>query len=292
MGAIDFNADLGESFGLWERGADDELMQVISSANVACGFHAGDPATVRVGVETAADYGGAVGSHPGLPDRLGFGRRRIDVTPADVADYVLYQTGALRAFATAAGLRLHHVKPHGALYMMALDDAPLARAIVEAVARVDDGLPVYTLAGSEVWHAANAAGIQPVAEFFADRPMRRDGSVVMFGWQELFEPTPEAVAERVRELVTTGAVTSLEGEGLLEPTPEGVAEGGRELVTTGGVTSLEGEAVTVDAASVCVHSDTPGAGRIGPAVRAAIEGAGHSVSSELPADAQTGIVPG
>lgn len=245
MGAIDFNADLGESFGLWERGADDELMQVISSANVACGFHAGDPGAMRVAVETAARYGVAVGSHPGLPDRLGFGRRRMEVSPQDIADYVLYQTGALRAFATAAGLRLHHVKPHGALYMMACDDAPLARAIVEAAGRVDDGLPVYTLAGSEVWHAAAAAGVQPVAEFFADRPMRRDGTVVMFGWQELFEPTPEAVAERVREFVTTGAVTS-----------------------------LEGEAVTVTAASICVHSDTPGAARIGPAVRAAIEGQG------------------
>jgi UPF0271 protein len=238
-------------------------MRVISSANVACGFHAGDPGAMRVAVETAAHHGVAVGAHPGLPDRLGFGRRRMEVSPADVADYVLYQTGALRAFAAAAGLGLHHVKPHGALYMMALDDAPLARAIAEAIARVDDGLPVYTLAGSEVWHAAEEAGIVPVAEFFADRPMRRDGDVVMFGWQELFEPTPEAVAERVREFVTTGTVTS-----------------------------LEGEAVPVTAASICVHSDTPGAERIGPAVRAAIEGAGHAVSSELPAHATTGIDPG
>jgi UPF0271 protein len=263
MGAIDFNADLGESFGLWERGADDALMQVISSANVACGFHAGDPATMRVAVDMAAHYGVAVGAHPGLPDRLGFGRRRVEVSPAAVHDYVMYQTGALRAFATAARLRLHHVKPHGALYMMALDDGPLARAIVEAVARVDEGLPIYTLAGSEVWHAAEAAGIVPVAEFFADRPMRRDGDVVMFGWQELFEPTPEAVAERVREFVTTGAVTS-----------------------------LEGEAVAVTAASICVHSDTPGAERIGPAVRAAIERAGHAVSSELPTHAEQGMVSG
>jgi UPF0271 protein len=261
MGAMDFNADLGESFGLWERGADDELMQVISSANVACGFHAGDPGTMRVAVASARDHGVAVGAHPGLPDLLGFGRRAMDVTPAQVADYVLYQAGALAAFARLAGLRLHHVKPHGALYMMALDDAPLARAIAEATARIDEGLPVYTLAGSEVWHAAEAAGIEAVAEFFADRPLRRDGSVVMFGWQEVFEPTPEAVAERVREFVTTGAVTS-----------------------------LEGEAVTVTAASICVHSDTPGAARIGPAVRAAIEEAGHAVSSELPARAQTGTV--
>jgi UPF0271 protein len=217
---------------------------------------------MRVAVASAQRHGVAVGAHPGLPDRLGFGRRVMDVSPADVADYVLYQTGALQAFARAAGLRLHHVKPHGALYMMALEDAPLARAIVEAVARLDESLPVYTLAGSEVWQAAEAAGIEPVAEFFADRPMRRDGTVVMFGWQELFEPTPEAVAQRVRELMTTGAVTS-----------------------------LEGEAVTVRASSICVHSDTPGADRIGPAVRAAVEEAGHAVSSELPPHAQTGTVP-
>ena len=150
MGAIDFNADLGESFGLWERGADDELMRVISSANVACGFHAGDPATMRVAVETAAHYGVAVGSHPGLPDRLGFGRRRMEVTPGDVADYVTYQTGALRAFAAAAGVRLHHVKPHGALYMMACDDGPLARAIVESVARIAlAGAASHTLRATE-----------------------------------------------------------------------------------------------------------------------------------------------
>jgi 5-oxoprolinase (ATP-hydrolysing) subunit A len=256
MGAIDFNADLGESFGLWQRGADDDLMRVISSANVACGFHAGDPATMRVAVETASRHGVAVGSHPGLPDRLGFGRRAMDVSASDVGDYVLYQTGALRAFARAADLRLHHVKPHGALYMMALDDAPLARAIAEAAARVDEGLPVYTLARSELWHAAEAAGVRPIPEFFADRPMRSSGEVVMFGWQEVFEATPESVAERVREFVTTGSVTS-----------------------------IEGDRVPVTAATICVHSDTPGADRIGPAVRAAIEAAGHELSSALPAGA-------
>ena len=258
MTTIDFNADLGESFGLWERGADDELMQVISSANVACGFHAGDPGAMRVAVASARHYGVAVGAHPGLPDLLGFGRRAMDLKPDDARDYVVYQTGALQAFARAEGCELHHVKPHGALYVMALDDAPLARAIAEGVAQVDERLPVYTLAGSELWDAAQAAGVPAVAEFFADRPLRRDGTVVMFGWQELFDPTPEAVAARVRELVTTGAVTS-----------------------------VEGDAVAVTASSICVHSDTPGAGRIGPAVRAAVEEAGHTVSSELPAGAVT-----
>jgi UPF0271 protein len=243
---LDFNADLGESFGLWERGADDALMGVISSANVACGFHAGDPAAMRRAVESARRHGVAIGAHPGLPDLLGFGRRTMNVTAGDVADYVRYQVGALRAFAG----ELHHVKPHGALYMMALEDAALARAIIDG----SDELPVYTLAGSELWHAAEAAGVPAVAEFFADRPLRSDGSVVMFGWQELFTPTPNTVAERVRSLVATGAVTS-----------------------------LEGNPVEVAATTICVHSDTPGAGEIGPAVRAAVEAAGAAVGSDLAA---------
>lgn len=249
---MDFNADLGESLGMWRLGADDELMRVITSANVACGFHAGDPSTMRRAVASAARHGVAVGAHPGLPDLLGFGRRTMQVAAGDAADYVVYQAGALAAFARAAGLALHHIKPHGALYMMALEDAGLARAIVAAVAQIDERLPVYTLAGGELWHAARDAGLRPVAEFFADRPLRRDGSVVMFGWQELFDPTPDAVAARVRELVTTGAVASLEGD----PVP-------------------------VAAETVCVHSDTPGAGAIGVAVRAAMDAAGQTVSSEF-----------
>jgi UPF0271 protein len=155
--------------------------------------------------------------------------------------------GALAAFAEAAGTSLHHVKPHGALYMMALDDAPLARAIVEVV----DELPIYTLAGGELWHAAEAAGVPAVAEFFADRPIHSDGTVVMFNWQELFAATPEAVAERVHSLVTTGTVAS-----------------------------LEGDQVEVTATTICIHSDTPGAAAIGPAVRAAIEAGGAAVGSE------------
>lgn len=252
MRAVDFNADLGESFGLWRRGADDELMKVISSANVACGFHAGDPTVMRTAVWSAKREGVAVGAHPGFPDLLGFGRRNMDVPPREVGNYVLYQIGALAGFVRAAGLVVHHVKPHGALYTMALDDAALARAVAEAVADFDDRLPVYTLEGSEMWDAAQAAGLGAVPEFFADRPIHRDGSVVMFGWQELFDPTPEAVAARVESVVTSGTVTSLEGDG-----------------------------VTVTAATICVHSDTPGADEIGRAVKAAVERAGGTISSDL-----------
>jgi UPF0271 protein len=243
---IDFNADLGESFGLWERGADEALMRVISSANVACGFHAGDPSAMRTAVAQARANGVAVGAHPGLPDLLGFGRRVMNVAPGDVRDYVLYQVAALDGFARG----LHHVKPHGALYMMALDDAAIARAIAEAVASYQEGLPVYTLAGSELWDAAAAAGLPAVAEFFADRPLRADGSVVMFGWQEQFTPTPEAVGLRVRSLLETGTVPA-----------------------------LGGMPVAVQAETVCVHSDTPRADELGMAVRAVI---GDRASEEAP----------
>ncbi len=249
---VDFNSDLGESFGLWERGADDVMMTCISSANVACGSHAGDPGIMRDTVAKAKRHEVAIGAHPGFPDLLGFGRRNMEVAPDDVRNYVLYQIGALAPFVRAAGLGLHHVKPHGALYMMALDDALTARAIARAVAEFDDRLSVYTLAESEMWHAAQAAGLRAVPEFFADRPIHKDGSVVMFRWQEEFEATPEVVASRAVSVATSGTVTS-----------------------------IEGDPVSVIAETICVHSDTPGAAEIGPAVRAGLESAGVIVGSQL-----------
>lgn len=247
---IDFNSDMGESFGLWERGADEAMLGAVSSANVACGFHAGDPTVMWRTLERAQQRGVAVGAHPGLPDLLGFGRRRIDIAPTDGRDYVLYQLGAFAAFCRAVGLELHHVKLHGAFYMMALDDAKLARAVAEAVALFEDRLLVYTLAGSELWHAAAAKGLRPVPEFFLDRPLRRDGSVVMFNWWEHFEATPEVVAARAVSVATTGQVAS-----------------------------LEGEPVAVSAETLCVHTDTPGADRLGPAVRNALEAGGVTISA-------------
>jgi UPF0271 protein len=228
-------------------------MTVISSANVACGFHAGDPTVMRVTLECAQRSGVAVGAHPGLPDLLGFGRRAMAVSPGEVRDYVLYQMGALGAFARAMGLSLHHVKPHGALYTMALEDARLSRAIVEAVGEYDERLPLYTLAGSETWVVAEAAGIRPVAEFFADRPLRADGTVIMFDWEPHLEPTPEKVAGRVRRLLSEGMVES-----------------------------VEGRPIAAQAETICLHADTPGAAEIGPAIRAAILSAGWQVSGELP----------
>lgn len=239
---VDFNADLGESFGWWQRGADSVMLRCVSSANVACGFHAGDPTTMRRTVDAALRNGVAIGAHPGYPDLLGFGRRKIDVTPADVRNYVLYQVGALAAFLGAAGGRLHHVKPHGALYMAALEDPAIARAIAEAVGEHDDTLSIYTLDDSAMWQVASKAGLPVVPEFFADRPLRPDGSVVMFQWWEEFDATPDRVAGRVKELLETGSVTS-----------------------------LSGSPVRVRADTICVHSDTPGAELIGPAVRAVLD---------------------
>ena len=240
--AMDFNSDLGESYGSWVRGADEVMMTCISSANVACGFHAGDATVMRTAVARAVAHGVAIGAHPGYPDLLGFGRRALDVTPADTRNYVLYQLGALNGFVLAAGARLRHVKPHGALYMATLDDRRTAAAVAEAVAEFDDSLPVFTLAGSEMSDAAAKAGLPVVTEFFADRPLRGDGSVVMFGWADVFTATPETLAARVRDLLTTGQVKSLDG------TP-----------------------VPVHASTVCVHSDTPGAELLGPAVRAVFD---------------------
>ena len=248
MRVVDFNADLGESYGLWERGADAELMEVITSANIACGFHAGDPTIMRTSVDAAVAHGVAVGAHPGFPDLLGFGRRELEVTEPVLRDYVTYQVGAVRQFATNAGVGLHHVKPHGAMYTMALDDPAYARAIAEATVRIDNRLLLYTLRGSELWQAAEKAGLRAVPEFFADRPMRAGGEVVMFRWWEEFTATPTVVAERARSAMTEGAVTA-----------------------------LDGTRVAVDAETVCVHSDTPRAGELGRAVRRALNEAGLKV---------------
>lgn len=240
-GRIDFNADLGESFGVWERGADAELLECITSANVACGFHAGDPQTMSLTVEKVRDKGIALGAHPGYPDLLGFGRRRLEVSVDEIIAYVTYQVGALLAFATGSELRLHHVKPHGALYVAALEDGAVAKAIATATARVASGVAVYTLAGSEMWHAASSLGLRPVAEFFVDRPIRRDGSYDFFEWRDKVDLAPDTVAARAVRAVEENLVITIEGTDL-----------------------------TVVPETVCLHSDTPGAGSIGPVVRDAL----------------------
>src|SRR5687768_11354680 len=174
---IDLNSDLGESFGPWPMGQDEELMSSITSANVACGFHAGDPSVMRRTVALAGKHGVAVGAHPGFPDLVGFGRREIQATPQEVEDFVLYQVGALAAVAAVHGARLQHVKAHGALYNQACRDGGLADAIARAVAAFDRSLILLGLPGSALLRAGERAGLTVAAEVFADRAYEPDGSL-------------------------------------------------------------------------------------------------------------------
>jgi UPF0271 protein len=243
--SIDLNSDMGESFGPYRYGADEEIIGHISSANLACGFHAGDPTVMRRTVALAKQHGVAIGAHCGFPDLLGFGRRRLDVKPAHVKDYVCYQIGALQAFLRAEAVPLHHVKPHGALYMMALEDEALSRAIIEAALEADEGLKIYTIRGSATDTVARRCGMQSVAEFFADRGYFADGTVKMFDWT-LAEAggTPDRIGQRIVRLLQQGTVAA-----------------------------MDGTEVQMAAETVCVHSDTPGSPQIAQAIRQALGGA-------------------
>ena len=246
---IDVNADLGESFGCWTMGDDDALLEVITSANVACGFHAGDPTVLRRTCERAAERGVRIGAQVGYRDLAGFGRRFIDVQPQDLTNDVLYQLGALEALAKVAGSRVSYVKPHGALYNAIVHHEAQAEAVAEAVRRYDPTLPVLGLPGS-VWLAvAEGAGLTPVAEAFADRAY-----------------TPEGTLVSRRE---PGAV--------LHDPAEAAARSVR-LATRHEVVAADGSVVAVRARSVCVHGDNPGAVAIAPAVRRGLEGAGVRVA--------------
>jgi len=239
---VDLNADMGESFGRWVLGSDEALMPQLTSANIACGFHGGDPNVMRRTVALAVEHGVGIGAHVALPDLLGFGRRRIAVSADELRDYVLYQTGALAAFAQAAGARLQHVKPHGALYTMVKDDADLAQAVAEAVAEAGDGI-ILMLAGETVANAAAAEGVPFVPEGYVDLDYAADGSLVLERVKQLRDP--ETMGVRAARLVTEGKVTTLDG------------------------TDLE-----LEARSICVHGDAPNAPEIARAVRRALEQAG------------------
>lgn len=231
---MDLNADLGEGFGTWRLGDDEALLDVVTSANVACGFHAGDPSTMRRVCAAAAARGVAIGAQVGYRDLAGFGRRRIDYDPDELRDDLLYQIGALDAFARLAGSRVGYVKPHGALYNTAVRDERQAGAVVAAVAGYDASLPVLGLPGSALLRLAAGAGLRPVEEGFADRRYRPDGTL-----------TPRT-----------------EPDGLLTGTGEVVAQALSLATGTGRVASL------------CLHGDTPGAVTLARAVRAALDDAG------------------
>jgi UPF0271 protein len=245
---IDLNSDVGESYGSWTMGNDAELMPLITSANVACGAHAGDPLVMARTVELAVAAGVAVGAHPGYPDRDGFGRRELDMAPAELEASLLYQLGALAAIAAAAGQRLSHVKAHGALYNRAAHDQALATTICRALSRFDPTLTVVALAGSTMLEIVRDAGLPAAAEAFADRAYEADGSL------------------RSRRL-----------PGALLATPEAAAEQAVSIVTAGRLTSHDGQPVHVVADTLCIHGDTPGAADYARAVRQALEAAGVSV---------------
>jgi UPF0271 protein len=247
---VDLNSDVGESFGRWRLGDDEAVLTVVTSANVACGFHAGDPRTLRQTCETAARHGVVVGAQVGYRDLPGFGRRFIDVDPVELTDDVLYQIGALDAMARAAGTSVRYVKPHGALYNAAVHHQAQARAVVAAVLAYDAELPLLGLPGSELLAAGQGAGLRTVREAFADRAY-----------------TPEATLVSRRE---PGAVLEDPGE---------VARRVVRLVTEGVVEAVDGSDVEVDAESVCVHGDSPGAVEMARAVRAGLEAAGVSLQA-------------
>ncbi len=243
--SVDLNADLGESFGIWRLGEDDALLGVVTSANVACGFHAGDPSTMRRVCARAVETGVAIGAQVSYRDLTGFGRRFIDVDPAELEDDVLYQLAALDGVARVSGGRVAYVKPHGALYNAAVDHEGQARAVVDAVRRFDPGLPVLGLPGSALLRAAAEAGLRTVREGFADR-----------GY------TPE------------GALVPRRDPGALVRDPGTVAARAVRMAIEGTVVAVDGREVAVEVDSVCVHGDTPGAVDLARAVRAALTDAG------------------
>ncbi len=246
---IDLNSDLGESFGPWPMGADAALMASISSANVACGFHAGDPGAMRATIALAKTHGVAIGAHPGFPDLVGFGRRELKATPQEVEDLVLYQVSALAGMAAAQGVRLQHVKPHGALYNMACRDRALADAIVRAVAAYDQALILFGLPESELLKAADRAGLRGAAEVFADRAYERDGSL--------------ASRHRPGSVIHDAATV--------------VARATR-MVRERQVVAVDGSVIALEADTICLHGDTPGAAQLAADVRRGLEATGITVA--------------
>jgi 5-oxoprolinase (ATP-hydrolysing) subunit A len=243
--AVDLNSDLGEGFGVWRLGDDEALLGIVTSANVACGFHAGDPSIMRAVAEGAAAHDVAVGAQVSYRDLAGFGRRRMDVAPDELTNDVLYQLGALDGLCRVAGTRVRYVKPHGALYNTCVVDDVQARAVVRAVKEYDDALPVLGLPGSALLRHAEQAGLKPVSEGFVDRGYTPDGHLV---------PRSDA--------------------GALVTDPATVVERSVRMATSGEVVAVDGSLLTMAVSSLCVHGDTPGAVDLAGGVRRALMAAG------------------
>jgi len=248
---IDLNSDVGESFGVYKIGLDEEVIPLISSANIACGFHAGDPATMRRTIALAKKHGVALGAHPGFPDLLGFGRRSLDATMEEIRDYITYQVGALQAFASLQGLKLQHLKAHGALYNMAVRDMRIWESMAEVIAGIDKDLILVVLAGpkrEELQEMGRRYGIRIAFEFFADRAYNRDGSLVSRREPGAVIEDHELVAERVLKMVTNGRVQAKDG-----------AE------------------IEIIADTICVHGDNPAAVKLAGRIREVLLASGIEV---------------
>lgn len=250
MKAIDLNCDMGESYGAWKMGDDAAVMPFISSANIACGFHGGDPATIRKTVRLALDHGVAIGAHPSLPDIQGFGRRVMKISPQEMYDLVVYQAGAVEAFARAAGAKLHHVKCHGALYNMAATDEGLSDAMVRAVKDLGSQVILYALSRSKNYEIAKKLGVSVAGEVFADRGYSDDGTL----------------APRDKP------------GGMIEDAAKSVKQA-LAMIEEGYVTSLSGKRVSVAADTLCLHGDQPGAARFAGELRNAFKAKGISVAA-------------
>ncbi|HEY8369101.1 MAG TPA: 5-oxoprolinase subunit PxpA [Thermodesulfobacteriota bacterium] len=245
---IDFNSDMGESFGQFKMGDDEAILDYVSSANLACGWHGGDPLTMRRTVFMAVKKGVNVGAHPSYPDLMGFGRRVMQLTPEEAHNYVVYQLGALAAFCKAAGTTMQHVKPHGALFNAAQDDPVLAEALVAGIKEVDPKLIVVALPGSEVDKAATKIGLKVAREGFADREYTDEGRLVPRTVKGSVIHDPKRIADRVIQMVK------------------------------GKLVAMSGKPLDVEVHTICLHSDTPGAAELARTIRSAVEAAGIRVT--------------
>jgi UPF0271 protein len=211
---IDLNCDMGESFGAWKMGRDAELMDFVSSVNIACGFHAGDASTIRKTVETAIEKGVSIGAHPSFPDLQGFGRREMKMPAEEIFDIVIYQVSALKGICEVFGAKLHHVKPHGALYNMAAKDAEISRKIAEAVKAIDEDLIFYGLSGSFLISEAEKIGLKTASEVFADRTYQADGSLTPRSEPNALIKDTESAIEQVLQMINTQTITATNGENI------------------------------------------------------------------------------
>jgi len=228
MYRVDLNADIGESFGAYKIGNDERILDLVTSANIACGFHAGDPSTMHQTVKIALEKGVGIGAHPGLPDLLGFGRRNINVSPQEVYDMVVYQVGALYGFVKAEGGNIQHIKPHGALYNMAAVNPGLAEAIAQAVYKISPELILFGLAGSELIKAGKKIGLRIANEVFADRTYQEDGTLTPRGELNAFISNSAKAVQQVLQMIKEGKVKSLQGTD-----------------------------ITIRADTICIHGDSP-----------------------------------